>query len=264
MDWRDNQPLSRLRTLLGPKPTHPWGALIPQLLLWSFRRFCVEKLLYSLDQPLSEQIWDDHLELVNRYCPHGLESACGTWLTDENLELVHSPLEEYNAFFIELLKLIDDALETDSEEDQNAVSEFLDESIRVAVKEWATEGPMEKFFIFPMDEDKDDIFTAEQMLGLIDHLIEYSRERANTILGTEEAPAATAAAPPGPEAEAEAEAEPPTPTPTEPPPPATTVAEAIRRRRTTFRAHGHRANRNTTLRRTRVRAKTRKNHIAPQ
>ncbi len=260
MDWRDNQPLSRLRTLLGPKPTHPWGAVIPQLLLWSFRRFCVEKLLYSLDQPLSEQIWDDHLELVNRYCPHGLESACGTWLTDENLELVHSPLEEYNDFFIDLLKLIDTALETDSEDDQNAVSEFLDESIRVALKEWATEGPMEKFFIFPMDEAQDDIFTAEQMLGLIDHLIEYSRERANTILGTnaEAPPQAPEAMPSAPVGGAQP------PTPIEPPPPATTVAEAIRCRRTTFRAHGHRANRNTTLRRTRVRAKTRKNHIDTQ
>jgi hypothetical protein len=263
MDWRENQPLSRLRTLLGPKPTHPWGALIPQLLLWSFRRFCVEKLLYSLDQPLSEQIWDDHLELVNRYCPHGLESACGTWLTDENLELVHSPLEEYNAFFIDLLKLIDTALETDSEDDQNAVSEFLDESIRVALKEWATEGPMEKFFIFPMDEAQDDIFTAEQMLGLIDHLIEYSRERANTILGVPQETPVEQLPVPEPQAPPEAEAEPPHPI--EPPPQlTTTVAEAIRRRRTTFRAHGHRANRNTTLRRTRVRAKTRKNHIDPQ
>jgi hypothetical protein len=227
----------------------------------------VEKLLYSLDQPLSEQIWDDHLELVNRYCPHGLESACGTWLTDENLELVHSPLEEYNAFFIDLLKLIDAALETDSEEDQNAVSEFLDESIRVALKEWGTEGPMEKFFIFPMDEGKDDIFTAEQMLALIDHLIEYSRERANTILGTV---AESTEPKPEPEVVVASETEvapaeqPPTPIePTPPPPPPTTVAEAIRRRRT-FRAHGHRANRNTTLRRTRVRAKTRKNHIDPQ
>jgi hypothetical protein len=257
MDWRENQPLSRLRTLLGPKPTHPWGALIPQLLLWSFRRFCVEKLLYSLDQPLSEQIWDDHLELVNRYCPHGLESVSGTWLTDENLELVHSPLEEYNSFFIDLLKLIDAALETDSEEEQNAVSEFLDESIRDAIKEWATEGPMEKFFIFPMGEAQDDIFTAEQMLGLIDHLIEYSRERANTILGTTTEPPSQAPEMVPPVAVIEEEA-------AEPPPPATTVAEAIRRRRTTFRAHGRRANRNTTLRRTRVRAKTRKNHIDSQ
>lgn len=248
MDWQAND---RLRTLLGPKPTHPWGALIPQLLLWSFRRFCVEKLLYCLDQPLSEQVWDDHLELVNRYCPHGLESVCATWLTEDNLALVHSPLEDYNTFFLDFVKVIDSALESDSEEEQTHVSEFLDETVRKLCREWVLEGPMEKFFIFPMEEEKDDIFTAEQMLQLIDNLIEYSKGRADKIL--EKEPAAAEATEP----------QQPAAIPIEPPPPSQ-IAEAMRRRRTTFRAHGHRANRNTTLRRGRARAKTRKNHIDTQ
>jgi hypothetical protein len=262
MDWQTND---RLRTLLGPKPTHPWGALIPQLLLWSFRRFCVEKLLYCLDQPLSEQVWDDHLELVNRYCPHGLESVCATWLTEDNLALVHSSLEEYNAFFLDFVKVIDAALESDSEEEQAHVSEFLDETVRKLCREWVLGGTMEKFFIFPMEEDKDDIFTAEQMLQLIDNLIEYSRDRADKILEKEPVALPSAPLPPPPE-EPEQEAHAPAapaavPTPIEP---LSQVAEAMRRRRITFRAHGHRANRNRTLRHSRARAKTRKNHIDTQ
>ena len=65
-------PANQLTTLLGPKPTHPWGALIPQVLLWCFRRFCVKSLTEAYVTPITDELWDDHLELIRLYAPRGL------------------------------------------------------------------------------------------------------------------------------------------------------------------------------------------------
>ena len=83
-------PANQLTTLLGPKPTHPWGALIPQVLLWCFRRFCVKSLTEAYVTPITDELWDDHLELIRLYAPRGLESISISWMTPENIEFVHS------------------------------------------------------------------------------------------------------------------------------------------------------------------------------
>jgi hypothetical protein len=120
------KPVSRLIELLGPKPTHPWGALIPQVLLWSFRRFCIQKLVTTCDIPLTEQLWDDYFELVSTYAPKGLNTIALEWLTPTNTEFVASSMEEYNRFFIEFLEIIDYVLKVDNDSIQDAITNFLD------------------------------------------------------------------------------------------------------------------------------------------
>jgi hypothetical protein len=162
-------PLDQLKTLLGPKPNHPWGALIPQVLLWCFRRFCIEKLTEEYDTPLTEQVWDDHLELIHLHAPRGLESATGSWMTPENIDHVHSSLEEYNRYFLEFLIAIDNAMANNDSEMENMISGFLDIDIKNVILEWL--GEDEEFLIFPLKDEDEDEFTDEQFTRLLGALM---------------------------------------------------------------------------------------------
>ena len=152
--------MSQLTTLLGPKPNHPWEALIPQVLLWCFRRFCIIKL----GEPglLTDQVWEDHLDLIHQYAPKGLEAAVG-WLTPENVDYVHSPLEEYNRFFMEFLVAIDDVMQGSDPDREHMISEFLDVTIKGVIRDWAGT----EYVIFPMKDEDDDEFTDEQFNSLL-------------------------------------------------------------------------------------------------
>lgn len=166
----------QLRELLGPKPNHPWGALLPQVLLWCFRRFCVDKLIsMSHLGPLTEQVWSDHLELIHRYSPKGLDTISNDWFTPENIEHVHSPLEEWDRFFLDCLVAIDEALQRDDEEAQDRISEFLDEELSVVVRDWLEE-EFRPFRIFPRTEADDDVFTDAQCTALVQALMAYAQE----------------------------------------------------------------------------------------
>jgi hypothetical protein len=171
------KPVSRLIELLGPKPTHPWGALIPQVLLWSFRRFCIEKLVQACNTPLTDQMWDDYLELVSVYAPKGLNTIAVDWIIPENIGFVSSSLEEYNRFFIEFLDIVDHVLKVDDNDTQDAVSNFLDSTMGDIIEGWLS-GDYRVFLIYPMDEAAENQFTDEQCSKLINALITF--EKSNT------------------------------------------------------------------------------------
>jgi hypothetical protein len=278
MDWTTFEPVDRLQSLLGPTPTHPWCALIPQLLLWSFRRFCIEKLYESSGTPLVDQVWDDHIELIQRYAPRGLESVTTSWFTPENVGLLFAPLSEYNEFFMEFLQLIDAAFVEENDTLQQKVTDFLDDQIRTQFATWLP-GAQSAFLIFPMCEAHEEAFTDLQFMKLIQNLLEYSRERKvgmtvseeelvalpPAILSGQESAPEAAAAPPATEPEAPsappcappaAESEAPAVPPTSPP--LKGVAKAMDWRRKTLRRHGKRATYGKTLRASRMRTKTRK------
>jgi len=165
-------PMIQLKTLLGDKPNHPWGALIPQVLLWCFRRFCIQKLTETSEELLAEQLWDDHFDLIHQHAPKGLESVSSTWFTPENIEHVHSSLEEFNRFFMEVLVLIDHAVRESDEECESSVAEFLDVQIREAITEWLGE-EFAPFLIFPTDDAMEDEFTDDQFNTLLDALMAF-------------------------------------------------------------------------------------------
>jgi hypothetical protein len=166
--------VNQLIALLGDRPSHPWGALIPQVLLWCFRRFCIEKLTDPSEVALSEQVWDDHLDLIRQHAPKGLESASSSWLTPENIEHVHSSLEEYNRFFLELLVNIDVAVTDSDSELENSISGFLDADIKRVIKDWLGD-ELKEFLIFPIEDENDDEFTDEQFTRLLDSLMKFDK-----------------------------------------------------------------------------------------
>jgi hypothetical protein len=165
-------PLIQLNELLGDKPNHPWGALIPQVLLWCFRRFCIQKLTDTSEELLADQLWDDHLDLIHQHAPKGLESVSSSWFTPENVEHVHSSLEEYNRFFMEVLVMIDHAVRESDEECESSVAEFLDVQIKEAIKAWLGE-EFKPFLIFPMEDAMEDEFTDNQFTILLDSLMQF-------------------------------------------------------------------------------------------
>jgi len=183
----DSDPVSQLETLLGPKPSHPWAALIPQILLWSFRRFCIAKLCKTSDTSLTEQIWDNHTELIDSYAPKGLEVAASIWITPENIDLVHSSLEDYNYFFLEVLAMIDGALVHEDADAEDMMATFLDTKMSAIIYDWVEN---KDFLIFPMEGDDDDVFSDEQYMKLLVNLTEFAKnspEVADVVQVAEEA-----------------------------------------------------------------------------
>ena len=172
MDPSVFDPEHRLRTLLGDSPKHPWGALIPQILLWSFRRFCIQKITVA-EGKLMDSVWEDHLELVHMYTPRGLEAASMEWMTPENISHVSSPLEKYNRFFIDFIEAIDIIMSDDNIALQDKFSEFLDVKMGRVVSDWLS--AMKEFIIFPMDATNDDEFTDDQFERLIENLVAFSK-----------------------------------------------------------------------------------------
>jgi len=164
--------LEQLKTLLGPAPKTPWAALIPQVILWSFRRFCIRHLADASDAALKDYIWTDMLEFVEKYAPEGLANAV-KWLTPDNIQDVHSSLDDYNRLCTDILLYLDAALMDENEEVQNEMSDFLDEGIYRTFDEWLAN---KELLIFPTDTEDGDVMPVEKCTALIQYLIEYSRK----------------------------------------------------------------------------------------
>jgi hypothetical protein len=289
MDWATLNASNRLKTLLGPPPVHPWAGLIPQVLLWSFRRFCIQHLISSTTEHLTDHLWEDHLDLIRQYAPKGLETVSASWMTPENIQYLAFSLDDLNILFIDFIGTIDYALDMEDEDLQGKISEFLDDTIRKLIFEWLVPVNQE-ILIYPMREELENEFTDLQFMRLIQSLLTYSKRRSAEIQATmapvpapvaapsnpeetpdddfhdlpeEEAPAQEAPAAPAPPAESVSAPQPPPTTPLPPPPPpppsgsVTSAAAALKHRRT-MRRHGNRANRGKTLRTSRIRQKTRK------
>ena len=149
----DFNPTERINILLGPSTTDTWACLIPQVLLWCFRRFCIEKLMV-FEGTLYESLWDDHLELVQRYCPKGLEKSI-EWMTPENILTLHTSLELYNKFFVDFVIQLDIVIMGEDDAAQDEMSEFLDTKICSIISDWVSK---KSLLIFPMNPKEDDEF----------------------------------------------------------------------------------------------------------
>lgn len=124
---------------------------------------------------LADQIWYDHPELVSKYAPKGLDTVSMDWLSPENVEYVHSPLEEWDLFFSECIVAIDTAMAEDDEEAQDMLSEFLDHEILTILRSWL-EDEFHRFMIFPQSEADDDLFTDKQCGDLVQALLAYAKD----------------------------------------------------------------------------------------
>ena len=167
--------MDRLKQLLGPTPTTPWAALIPQLLMWCFRRFCVIHLADASDAALNEYVWDDMVEFVEKYAPEGL-SVASKWLTPENVASVHSGLDLYNTFCMDTLLYLDAALMDDNEAVQKEMSDLLDSGLYDIFNEWIVD---KELLIFPSESEDGDVMSVAKCTAIIQYLIDYSLREAS-------------------------------------------------------------------------------------
>ena len=184
----DTTLIDRLRALLGSKPRDeaPWGALLPQLLLWCFRRFCVEKLMILGDALLLDQVWEDYFELVQNYAPKGLQMIGKIWLTPDHLDQMVSTPDEYNELFLDILEMIDLALAEEDDLAQDQLSKFLDEDIRRTVLEWIPED--NPFCIYPTKSEDEDHFPDKKFIQLIKTIVHISEKNIPEVPQVEEQP----------------------------------------------------------------------------
>jgi hypothetical protein len=253
LNWKDNTPMNRLRTLLGPEPTHPWAALLPQALLWCFHRYCIQTLTaIPVCHSMLDNLWEDFTELFEKYGPKGINNYARIWLSPENVSISGVDLTAFSQFFVDVLSLMDTALKSETEEEQDAISTFLDEQIMEVTDEWL--GSMrERFTIYPTTEEEDAEINDSQFFALIQSILDFKPPVVDPISEPPSIARPTGAAgfitlldaPPGPR--------PPTPPPPAAPEPellpvsapkpieVPTVAAALVRRRFTLRAHGPRS-----------------------
>ena len=162
-----------LEGLLGPPPDNPWAALLPQILMWSFRRFCILKITSSFEDTLAENIWSDLDELVTNYAPKGLSTVARTWMQPERCEKLYSPLTEYNDLMLDIVDWIDKILDEDLDEEQVELSRFLDEMLRDVFLGWLT-GYQRMYYIFPLSEEYEDEFAETRVYSLVTKLLTFT------------------------------------------------------------------------------------------
>ena len=162
-----------LEELLGPPPDNPWAALLPQILMWSFRRFCILKITSSFEDTLAENIWSDLDELVANYAPKGLSTVARTWMQPERCEKLYSPLTEYNDLMLDIVDWIDKILDEDLDEEQVELSRFLDEMLRDVFLGWLT-GYQRMYYIFPLSEEYEDEFAETRVYSLVTKLLTFT------------------------------------------------------------------------------------------
>ena len=207
----------------------PWSLLIFQTLIWSFRRWAIHYLMSSeATASMHDYVWDNHIDLVREFAPDGLKDFAVVWLNPSNVGDRVDILEELNAYFMFMVDKLDEAIQDDNDDEQDALSYFLDEKITDILEKWL-EGRKE-YSIYPGVNDSADSFPSDRIFTIMQLILE---KHATVAKGVQEPVEEE------PEREREPEPEPvaaPVPTPVAAPvaapvpAPKETVASALRKR----------------------------------
>jgi hypothetical protein len=215
-----------LTKMLQRVRTDPWSLLIFQTLIWSFRRWAIHYLMSpDTNASMHDYLWDNHIDLVREFAPDGLKEFAIVWLNPSNVGDRIDILEELNAYFLFIVDKLDLAIQEDSEDEQDKLSTFLDETITEILERWL-EG-REEYKIYPGAEESADSFSSQRIFTIMQLILEKHARKTEPAEPVQE----QAVAPPAeaPEAPLPPEAPPQVP---EVPPVTQTVSSALKRRRT--------------------------------
>ena len=149
----------------------PWSLLIFQTLIWSFRRWAIHYLM-SADYTASmhDFIWDSHIDLVREFAPDGLKDFAVVWLNPSNVGDRIDILQELNAYFMFIVDKLDYAIQEDNDDEQDTLSNFLDEKITEILEKWL-EGRQE-YSIYPSINDSQDSFPTDKIFTIMQRILE--------------------------------------------------------------------------------------------
>jgi len=227
-----------LTNLLEPVRQDPWSLLMYQTLIWSFRRWAIYYLTSS-DTPgaMIEYVWDSHLDLVREFAPNGLKDFAVIWLNPNNVGDRVDGLEELNRFFMLIIEKLDLSLVNDNDDEQDALSIFLDDTFAEVLDKWLNGN--EDYRIYPKLGQSIDEFSPERVFKMMQLILKrtvpvpqaVSEPVAQPEVVSE--PVAQPEVVPEPEPEAVPEPQPeavPEPQPEAVPEPPQTVREALKNR----------------------------------
>jgi hypothetical protein len=152
------------------KPKNAWNAVLTQLLVWSFRRFCVHRL--TTDE---EELWDSHLDLLRTHTPKGFEPYLDLWTDPEHMANIPN-LSELDAYFRALVKQLDEVV---TEEEQDAISKILDEEMSPTLERWlgTVYAP---FSLFPTPSESDEEINVTKLNAILYLLKSQTRHSIKT------------------------------------------------------------------------------------
>jgi hypothetical protein len=203
---------------------------------------------------MKDYIWDSHLDLVRRFAPVELKDFGIIWLNPTNVGARTDSLEELNSYFLTIVDALDEAIQTDNDDEQNALATFLDDTMTGIVDSWLD--GLEKYRIYPKANQSPDSFSQARIFEIMRLILKESdlvnsAKQVEPVVPVEpvvapvEAPAEPAPVEPVPvepvvHVEAPVEpAEPAVPAPAEPHP--DTVRAALHKKRMTRKVRPHQA-----------------------
>lgn len=141
----------RFSKLFVYPPKNAWNAVLSQLLCWSFRRFCVDRLVNDLS---GGDLWDSHFTLISDFAPPEFQPHLDNWMVPENLVHVGN-LKELDQTFRSIVGTLDKAVHEVDDEIQEELATLLDEGMTKILEKWL--GPVyAPYSIFPAIDEPDE------------------------------------------------------------------------------------------------------------
>lgn len=158
-------------------PTSKWDVLLPQIVLYSYKRFCMARLAEDASAVLiadpvdlsgglpasNESLWSSQIELVSAFAPEIVKPFLEEWWKPEITEQV-SILEDLDVYLRNLTIEFDTALLTDHFEKQNEIAELLEEDFYLYFQNWIPDEFKDYFFFPTVDADDDTLNSSLQKI----------------------------------------------------------------------------------------------------
>jgi hypothetical protein len=139
--------------LFETPPTSKWQVLLPQIVAYSYKQFCVSRLEEDLSGE-KKPLWNTQIELIYEYAPSTFKPFLDDWWKPELVEQVPL-LEEMDKVFRDISSKFDMSIEIDDYEKQLELAELLDEDLYIYFLNWIPE-EFKEYFFFPEGVDIDE------------------------------------------------------------------------------------------------------------
>lgn len=167
-----------INLLQAHPPKDTWSALLPQVLLWSFRRFCVCMIsMEDASESFAGTTWEDHIELITEFAPPPLKPYLDDWLQPEHMSHVEN-LTALDHFLRRFVTALEKAIEEEDGETQDALASLLDDEMSSILETWL--GPTHAHFsLFPTQEEDDDTIDTTKLNAIL-YLLRRQQQRHGT------------------------------------------------------------------------------------
>ena len=138
--------------LVKQAPRSPWDAVLTQLVLWSFRRFCANRIITGDDT-----LWEDHISLLTEFAPPQFKPHLDEWI--EHLQSIPN-LSDLDA------KLRAIVADLEDEEKEDDLSLLLDVDLSKQIQVWLGK-TFAPFSLFPGEDDSDDSIDQTKLNSIV-------------------------------------------------------------------------------------------------